>query len=892
VVTSRAVVLVGNPAAPYSRSLRIARTLAEAGYEVEIAAVAAPGIPDEERDGAMLVRRYRPTGPFAGMAATAAATSAAAAAPEVAPRPVARRPLPVRVVAAARRWLLWPHTVRGWWATLARDLAPADLYHACGSLTVAAALAARDRDRREGRRSVVIYDAIDDVAHGNNVLTAPRPVRAFIERRERGWARSADARTTVNDALAAALARAWGTAAPIVIPNWPDIPAPRPDARDDRIRAALGLEPSTRVVLFQGRLGPNLGLEQAAEAILDVPDAVLCLIGFGRGYAASLERDGDPRYRGRHRTLPAVHPDEILAWTASADVALIPLPPVSANQRAATPNKFWEAVAAGTPVVVGPGLPVMAELVARHGLGVVARSLAPRDLALAIRSILDVSPEAALDRRRRIAAIAGEQFTWPIAAARYRTVVGELASRPAEARAPGGPARAGTLLPRVVALRAAFRPLVRPITSRARRVVTAARRSSLERAAVRSRRGTRERRSGAARSGPITRVLLYSAANLNVIDGSSIWMESAAATLAVGPRVWVTIPLRAPEKRTLITDSLRRLERVELVPTREFRPDATGPIDNDAALDWIERLDDEEPFDVVLLRGFELCRAAIRRPRFRDRLWSAYILEPERDPESPEHRHEMNEIAGASVAVVSQTIEMQAATEERVPAARGRTILLPPAIPAAVPRADPGRPVERLIYTGKFAPFYPVPDLVDAFGRIRADHPALEFHIVGDKIWRTAEDHAYADALAERIHAPGVFWHGGLSRPDVARLLAQGGIALSVWDYRFGSHWNDLVVSTKLLDYCAAALPVVLTRTTTQARILGDDYPLFVDGVDEADAAIRRVLADPALYRAAGERAWASTRPYTYERVHEELAPALDAAAGRASASRASGSAP
>jgi glycosyltransferase involved in cell wall biosynthesis len=263
-------------------------------------------------------------------------------------------------------------------------------------------------------------------------------------------------------------------------------------------------------------------------------------------------------------------------------------------------------------------------------------------------------------------------------------------------------------------------------------------------------------------------------------------------------------------------------------------------------------------------------------------LWSTYILEPERDPESARYLADMERIAAASAFVVSQTDEMRAATEERVPSARGRTILLPPAIPPSVPRADATIPVQRLIYTGKFAPFYPVPDLIDAFARIRADHPGLEFHIVGDKVWRPADDHAYADALDERVASvPGVVWHGGLSRTGVARLLAEGGIALSVWDYRFGSHWNDYVVSTKLLDYCAAGLPIVLTRTPVQARILGEDYPLFVDRPEDAEAAIARVLADPDLYRAAAERAWNASRPFTYEAAYQGIAPFIESVKGR-----------
>ncbi|HET9614927.1 MAG TPA: glycosyltransferase [Candidatus Limnocylindrales bacterium] len=424
----RAVVLVGNPAAPYSRSLRIARTLDAAGFEVEIAAVAGGSAPLEEREGPILVRRYRPSGPFAGMAVAAADPGGGRGAAR-------RRPLPIRAAAALRRWLLWPHTVRGWWATLARDLPPADLYHACGSLTVSAALAARKRDRRAGRSSVVIYDAIDDVARSNNVLAAPVVVRRWIAWRERRWARAADARLTVNDDLAAALERSWRTARPVVVPNWPELPAGWIVGHaEDRIRADLDLPASTRVVLFQGRLGPNLGLDEAAEAILHVPDAVLCLLGFGRGYETSRARDLEPRFAGRHRTLPAVHPDAVVAWTASADVALIPLPPVSANQRAATPNKLWEAVAAGTPVVVGPGLPAMARIVEADDLGLIARSLEPDDLAAAIRTLLDVTPDAAAERRRRIAAVAAQRYSWSVAASRYRSVV--------EALVPGQPAGA------------------------------------------------------------------------------------------------------------------------------------------------------------------------------------------------------------------------------------------------------------------------------------------------------------------------------------------------------------------------------------------------------------------------------------------------------------------
>ena len=73
-----------------------------------------------------------------------------------------------------------------------------------------------------------------------------------------------------------------------------------------------------RIVLFQGRLSPNLGLDEAAEAMLHVDRACLVLLGFGVWLERCRARDRDPRFTGRHFTLPAVHPDDLPWWTASA----------------------------------------------------------------------------------------------------------------------------------------------------------------------------------------------------------------------------------------------------------------------------------------------------------------------------------------------------------------------------------------------------------------------------------------------------------------------------------------------------------------------------------------------------------------------------------------------
>jgi glycosyltransferase involved in cell wall biosynthesis len=260
----------------------------------------------------------------------------------------------------------------------------------------------------------------------NNVLGIPPLIRRFLGRRERGWARDADAHTAINDAFADTAVARWGLdRRPTVVPNYPERWRSSSTA-PDLIRVATGLPPSTSICLFWGRLGPHVGLDEAAKAVLQVPDAALVVLGFGRGWDRSVARDSDPRFAGRHFTLPAVHPDELAAWVASADVALCTLPPISFNQRFTMPNKFLEAMAAGTPIVLGPDLPTMESVLRSEDLGRVAASMAPTDIAAAIRSILAVSPAERAASRERVQALARERYSWSIAASAYRGLVQSL----------------------------------------------------------------------------------------------------------------------------------------------------------------------------------------------------------------------------------------------------------------------------------------------------------------------------------------------------------------------------------------------------------------------------------------------------------------------------------
>jgi glycosyltransferase involved in cell wall biosynthesis len=325
---------------------------------------------------------------------------------------------------------LWPLHVRAWWRTLRRELPPADLYHAFGILALPVALDLARDARGAGRRGLVAYDVIDAILDSNNYQNVPAPILARYRRKEAGWVRQVDAVVTVNEALADHCHRLWAfRERPTVLlncqPRWTP-PAQRPDL----IRQAARLPADRRIVLFLGKLGRQRGLEMAAGAVLRLRDAALVMLGAGvnpQWDAALAATSREPRFEGRHVVLPPVHPDDVRSWAASADASIIAVPANSLNQRLSTPNKFWESLAAGTPVVIGRELEVMRAIVEADGLGAIADPADPDDLARALRDVLEQPAEAYEAMRERCLAVTRDRYNWEVAVEPYLELVARLA---------------------------------------------------------------------------------------------------------------------------------------------------------------------------------------------------------------------------------------------------------------------------------------------------------------------------------------------------------------------------------------------------------------------------------------------------------------------------------
>jgi glycosyltransferase involved in cell wall biosynthesis len=426
IVPQRCVLVLPSTAEFDSRTYRIASTLSRRGHDVTVMARLGPGLaPSEDHPGGYRIVRVPVStvaglpGPIRRLMEVVRRRSPAPKAPrsrgdETAP---ARRPGGIdRLVAIAlnvRAQRLATHVA-----------APrADLVHAMAYMGIPIGL---DLARRDG--APVLYDARDIYVDAANLARLPQPARRLFARIERGWARRATRVMTVNVPYAEVMAARFGVPLPLVVMNCayrrePDASRPR------RFHERLGLDPQARVVLYQGGFSRDRGIEQLIEAIPTLPGAVLVLLGYGPLQAQLDARAAEPGLAGRLHVLPAVPPSELLDWVASADIVAMPIQPTTLNHRLTTPNKLFEAMAAGVPVIASD-LPGMAGIVRATGCGVLVDPTDSGAIAAAARDLLELPPAArdAIGRRGLEAHLA--EYNWETQAAILLAEYGRLTGRP------------------------------------------------------------------------------------------------------------------------------------------------------------------------------------------------------------------------------------------------------------------------------------------------------------------------------------------------------------------------------------------------------------------------------------------------------------------------------
>ncbi|GGC89914.1 hypothetical protein GCM10011512_16080 [Tersicoccus solisilvae] len=255
----------------------------------------------------------------------------------------------------------------------------------------------------------VFCDCVENVEVHKHSL-APRvhqPALELINAAATGSLMAADGILTVGNALATTLER-FGP--PVhVLPNFRRFEQPTPA---NELRAACGLKPDDRLLFASGNV--VVGFEPVVRAMAALPSNVH-LAAFVRlkpaDYEATVKQEiADLGLSDRIHFFDFVEYSRLASLAADADVGLITSDTSNPNGAVALPNRLFDYLTAGLPVIAPP-MPDVVDIIRKHGFGKTLEQVTATNWAEAITEVLhhrDAFKQAALRARQELTWESGE----------------------------------------------------------------------------------------------------------------------------------------------------------------------------------------------------------------------------------------------------------------------------------------------------------------------------------------------------------------------------------------------------------------------------------------------------------------------------------------------------
>lgn len=249
--------------------------------------------------------------------------------------------------------------------------------------------------------------------------------KQIMDTTEREYAPDCAAVITVSPSIARAMGEKNSIPTPHVILNVTDPHANLPTTRSRLLHEMLAIPEEHKIVLYQGGIIPwrNLDILVSGFKLLNPPETHLVLLGPSKpDFLKMLQKCAGKMIDRKIHFLPPVAQQELLYYTTSADIGVIPYPPVDLNTRYCMPNKTFEYIQACLPILANDLVEIGQFVEALQGGGMVADLNSDEAMAEALKTMLRRDLE---QDRQRLAMIKG-RYTWQEEKKRYLEIVNQV----------------------------------------------------------------------------------------------------------------------------------------------------------------------------------------------------------------------------------------------------------------------------------------------------------------------------------------------------------------------------------------------------------------------------------------------------------------------------------
>lgn len=236
----------------------------------------------------------------------------------------------------------------------------------------------------------VVYDCHEYQTEINGLKGLEKAAKKWFEGK---FIRYSDATITVSDSIACEYSHIYKIRKPYLVLNCPFYFEP---SNDNLFRERLGIRSDQIIFLYQGLLSSGRGTEMLLEAFSDQDSDQNVLVCMGFGPLKSLVQECS-EFQNTVYYHPAVNPDVLLNFTSSADYGISFIEDSCLNHSFCLPNKAFEYLIAGLPIVTSNVLE-LSRFVQAEGVGFVVHENTVEGFKFFLRSLPQQNYKATKDR--------------------------------------------------------------------------------------------------------------------------------------------------------------------------------------------------------------------------------------------------------------------------------------------------------------------------------------------------------------------------------------------------------------------------------------------------------------------------------------------------------------
>ncbi len=193
---------------------------------------------------------------------------------------------------------------------------------------------------------------------------------------------------TVNNSIALAYEKKYGKYI-YVIRNVPV----KPGIDHNLSTGFFGLPENKKFIIFQGSgINRDRGAEEAIEAMEYVNNAILIIAGKGDVINELKDKASKTSLNDKVIFLPLMPYEKLIQLTRLCDCGLSLDKESNLNYRYSLPNKLFDYIMAGIPVIVSP-MPEITRIVKKYKTGLIIKDHSPCEIAEKINTILFRKPK-------------------------------------------------------------------------------------------------------------------------------------------------------------------------------------------------------------------------------------------------------------------------------------------------------------------------------------------------------------------------------------------------------------------------------------------------------------------------------------------------------------------